>query len=1788
MLTAYLNMKQRKPFTLAVREERKTMYGLKVNANQFPAGVINIALFATLIALLSSSKVVAQVPPGCTPGGMGASVQVTPTMAHIGDTITVTSVGANLGAANCVLTNGNAWLIYPDNSFQQTMTNVFLNPGDQTFCTPSGAFCLPFTTTYAIKFSDVDKNLSFTTPLGNGCVHPGQPKKVFFVAADEALLLQGGGLTASGCGNVGVTILFPCISITKNCASNCFLYGTPVSFNGTVSNTGDTPLSNIIVTDNPPATITFSTTTAMGHPFPDPTLGNFLVAGDSVNFTGSYTPAATGAGLCGPFTDTISATGQDPTGLTVRNTDACIDPTTGTSTGPRPPVTATCNVCNNPCVAVTKICPSVTTVNLSAPSYTVSGSVTNCGNVPLVNVVVTDNITNADGTHTAVTVTNIASLGIGQSVQLPIQTITPTICGPSTDQFTVTAQDLCPGATVAPASSQICTVTVVSTPCLAVTKICPVNSTVNLSSPAYTVSGFVTNCGTATMTNIMVTDTITNADGTHSTVTVTNISSLAAGASVALPPQTITPTLCGPSTDIFHVSGTDVCGNGTSANSQICTVTVISTPCLAVTKVCPASPTIVFGQSYSVSGFVTNCGTATMTNVVVVDIITDANGNKTTNSVTTISSLAAGAFQALPAQTITPTLCGPNTDLFSVSGTDVCGNGTTANSQNCTVTVVCTPCIGVTKLIACGPCGSNPGSLSYGPSATGVAGTNNPAFCYQIIVTNCGLVTLTNVQITDPTLGLTVSLPTNLPPNTATAPIFTGASFGVGSVTNTVTATGQSEATGQTVTTNASAVAIVVPASVTCKVDLSSSLNVNTNNSPPCEVTLPFNAVNSPVTVTLTITNTGEADLDVNIIGGDIVTAGLVNCSSGAAVTLGTVFVPAGGTTNFVVGCVAVSCPGTNLSAVVQGTAAASKSIPCVLGVFGNAITTAPSQCSQCVNCAPPPPPCIGVSKLIACGPCGSNPGSLSYGPSATGVAGTNNPAFCYQIIVTNCGGITLTNVEVSDPTLGLTFTLPTNLPPFTATAGIFTGASFGVGSVTNTVTATGQSEATGQTVTTNASAVAIVVPASVTCKLDLSSPVNQNPNNSPPCEVTLPPLSVNSPVTVTLTITNTGQADLDVNIVGGDILNSALFTCGGTTPVTFGTVFVPAGGTTNFVVGCVAVGCPGTNISAVVQGTAVASKSIPCVLGTSGNAITTAPSQCSQCVNCLTPPPCIAVSKLIACGAAGPNPQCNGSLSYGPTATGVAGTNNPAFCYQIIVTNCGGITLTNVQVSDPTLGLTFTLPTNLPPFTATASIFTGTSLPVGTHTNTVTVTGQSQANGQTTSAKASAVAIVVPASVTCNLSLSSSLNVNTNGSGACPVTLPGGTTNAPITVTITIVNGGQADLNVDIVGGNILTSVVFDCDFLTNVTFGTVFVPAGGTTNFVLGCVDVSCPGTNITTVVQGTAVASKSIPCVFDSSGNAISTATSQCSECVNCASGIECRVTGGGTLQPGATDINCVTLTTVLTDDEQCPGSVLDHISHGGQLGAPFDQQDCGQILGNPCIRGQWQHNRHYQGTGNPQDTINVDFHSFNANAGPVKGVFDTLQCACLGCCNNGIFIGSVTANALCNPDDHKICGPEPRPAPANAIIFTGLGVFSPADCGASGKKQPDRWFVFRVYIEDRSEPGGLHPGGAVEPADVYCFQAWDTGITVVKHSAASNVATAFRRCLAADSCAFIKSISTTTNTGVPPGTLPNPTVVCDGASMTADINDCGPLFSGNQQIHPSTGASCTTTTPLQIIP
>jgi len=330
-----------------------------------------------------------------------------------------------------------------------------------------------------------------------------------------------------------------------------------------------------------------------------------------------------------------------------------------------------------------------------------------------------------------------------------------------------------------------------------------------------------------------------------------------------------------------------------------------------------------------------------------------------------------------------------------------------------------------------------------------------------------------------------------------------------------------------------------------------------------------------------------------------------------------------------------------------------------------------------------------------------------------------------------------------------------------------------------------------------------------------------------------------------------------------------------------------------------------------------------------------------------------------------------------------------------------------------------------------------------------------------------------------------------------------------------------------------------------------------------------VTCPGTNFSVKVQGTAVATPStgVICVYDANGKAITTAVSSCEACVNCVLPVTCRTTGGGQLIPGFSNPNCIDVETTIFPGSSSDGARVFKITHGGQLGAPYSHKDCGEILGNPCIRGQWEHNRHYEGKGNPTDTITA-FHTVTP-----KGQFDTLSCACLPCCADGVLIPSSSNPGkkfqLCNPDDHKICGPMPRPAPANALIWTGIGELKHSD--VKGNKGGE-WVILRVYIEDRSEPGGGHPGGSVDPADIYSFQAWRTGVPVSKKPNYDNIAPAFRTALAQDSCAFLEALA---DGSLPPGTLPANTV----SGVTADVIDKGPLESGNRQIHPSTGATCT---------
>jgi hypothetical protein len=608
---------------------------------------------------------------------------------------------------------------------------------------------------------------------------------------------------------------------------------------------------------------------------------------------------------------------------------------------------------------------------------------------------------------------------------------------------------------------------------------------------------------------------------------------------------------------------------------------------------------------------------------------------------------------------------------------------------------------------------------------------------------------------------------------------------------------------------------------------------------------------------------------------------------------------------------------------------------------------------------------------------------------------------------------------------------------------------------------------------------------------------------------------------------------------------------CGSTN--TYTSTVLPAGGTVTHSWSITGTG--------TIQGSATAS-SVTVVSGGNGSFALTdnitrdgCPGQCSLTVTNICAPK-ICLTKDVACAPA--SGICDGTLTYGDTATGVANSANPAFCYKLVVSNCGDDALTNVTVNDPQLGGVIIGPISLAVGDSVTGYFKQ-SWGVGSHTNTAIASGVGAGSGITVTDTNSAVAIVLDINITCDVTLESAIDLETNS--ASHVTLPNGSANVPVTMVLTLCNTGTSPLNVTNVTGLPAT----DCDTNAITLPYPINIPAGECRSFT-NCVLVSCPGVTFTVSARAVADDRQGTLCVHDAQGNLIVDDSSPCTADVTCEEAVTCRVTGGGTLLPDTTDLSCIPVTTTIFPLATSGGIPIKKITHGGQLGAPFSQMDCGAVLGNPCIRGQWQHTRHYVGPGNPRDVIDMDFHSVTP-----KGQFDSLSCACLGCCVDGEFITPITLNGICNPDDHKVCGPQPRPAPANAIIFSGVGKLTPTtDQGANGKNA--QWVIFRVYIEDRSEPGGFHPNGAVEPSDIYCFQAWKTGIPVSKKPDFSTVSAPFRMALGQANCDFLEALQ---SGALAIGSLPSPTV----NGVTADVQDCGPLHDGNHQIHPATGATCT---------
>jgi hypothetical protein len=277
-------------------------------------------------------------------------------------------------------------------------------------------------------------------------------------------------------------------------------------------------------------------------------------------------------------------------------------------------------------------------------------------------------------------------------------------------------------------------------------------------------------------------------------------------------------------------------------------------------------------------------------------------------------------------------------------------------------------------------------------------------------------------------------------------------------------------------------------------------------------------------------------------------------------------------------------------------------------------------------------------------------------------------------------------------------------------------------------------------------------------------------------------------------------------------------------------------------------------------------------------------------------------------------------------------------------------------------------------------------------------------------------------------------------------------------------------------------------------------------------------------------------------------VTTVSTHCEAYITCEAAIGCRTTGGGRqdadsprgplawpLQGGG--IECI------------EGEDVRFVTHGGQVGSPagnattFDPDSA-------CIRGSWEHVRHTKGGRR------ANFHAKS---------FDSLLCACLG---EGSEPG-IVIDGICNPDDKKNgLGPLPRKAPANKITFSGVGDYT---CQKGGRRP--RACLFRVDIEDRSEPGGFHPGGAKDPADRYRIRMWV--LTAEEKAALDGAVNSLND---PGLCNFRRAIAATpTNTHLTDGAVDaSGDAVPLGTPVFGvrrpDVDDGGEMQHGNHQIHP----------------
>jgi uncharacterized repeat protein (TIGR01451 family) len=464
----------------------------------------------------------------------------------------------------------------------------------------------------------------------------------------------------------------PAIAVTLACPSVSAATGGPITYTGTVRNSGNVTLNNVTVVNN----LSEPNTVVLTVPS--------LAPGVSANFTSSFTAPVDACSV----STTVTASGSDACANTLVTKNA----------------SATCALITTPGIVVTQDCPANPVTPGSQLVYT--GTVRNSGNITLTNVVVVNDRSGNTPVFTA------ATLAPGASANFTGSYLAPTNCT-ITSTSTATGRSIC-GVPVSNKVSSTCSV--LGTPVITVTQTCPTTPVAPGGRLSYT--GTVRNSG-----NITLHDVVVVSDRPAANTRVFTMESLAPGASANFSGSyTVPMDVCSVTANI-QATAKDTCTGVAVTQTFVSTCPVATAPAVVVTLACPTAPTTT-GGPITYTGTVRNSGNVTLNNVTVVTTQPESN-----TVLLTVPSLAPGVSASFTENFTTPADACSVTSSVTATGSDACSGALVSNSASATCALMTTPGIVVTQLCPATPVAAG-GTLTY-----------------QGTVRNTGNISLTNIVV---------------------------------------------------------------------------------------------------------------------------------------------------------------------------------------------------------------------------------------------------------------------------------------------------------------------------------------------------------------------------------------------------------------------------------------------------------------------------------------------------------------------------------------------------------------------------------------------------------------------------------------------------------------------------------------------------------------------------------------------------------------------------------------------------------------------------------------------------------------------------------------------------------------------------------------------------------------------------------------------------------------------------------------------------------------------------------